>query len=217
MLATPKQLRRKLKVLFPKSSILQRRAFAGIWTANRESFNISTAFQENALIAQFREEVGPVLKPRKENLNYSCSALTRLFGYFKRNRSQAIKFGRCKGHRANQKEIASRAYANRIGNGNIKSEDGWKFKGGGYIQLTGRSNYVSMRHEIELAVEPGLSLKKFAENINTQKYGILAGMAFYKKNKMYECKNIDSMTRIVNKHTKSYQARRKHYIKIAYA
>jgi putative chitinase len=69
-----------------------------------------------------------------ENLNYSAKGLLSTFPkYF--NAEQAARYAR------NPKAIASRAYANRMGNGPETSADGWTFRGRGLIQLTGKDNY----------------------------------------------------------------------------
>lgn len=69
-----------------------------------------------------------------ENLNYSASGLRGIFGkYFPNNLSEEYARQPIK--------IASRVYANRMGNGDEASQDGWKFRGRGAIQLTGKSNY----------------------------------------------------------------------------
>lgn len=70
----------------------------------------------------------------EENLNYSASGLLKTFGkYF--TSAQAKQY-------ANQPiKIANRAYANRMGNGSESSGDGWKYRGRGLKQLTGKSNY----------------------------------------------------------------------------
>lgn len=71
-----------------------------------------------------------------ENLNYGVSGLLRTFGkYF--NDAQARDYAR------DPERIANRAYANRMGNGNEASGDGWKYRGRGMIQLTGYDNYLA--------------------------------------------------------------------------
>jgi len=71
-----------------------------------------------------------------ENLNYSESGLLKTFGkYF--NAATAKKYAR------NPEMIANRVYANRMGNGDEKSGDGWKYRGRGAIQLTGKNNYTA--------------------------------------------------------------------------
>jgi putative chitinase len=70
----------------------------------------------------------------EENLNYSEDGLRRIFGKYFRSVSPAL-------YARNPKKIASRVYANRMGNGDEGSEDGWRFRGRGILQVTGRFNY----------------------------------------------------------------------------
>lgn len=70
----------------------------------------------------------------QENLNYSATGLLKVFPkYFKDGLE--VKYAR------NPRAIAARVYANRMGNADEKSEEGWKYRGRGYIQLTGKDNY----------------------------------------------------------------------------
>lgn len=70
-----------------------------------------------------------------ENLNYSAKALRAVFGkYFKTN-EKAKQYAR------KPEKIANLVYANRMGNGSESSGDGWKYRGRGLIQLTGKNNY----------------------------------------------------------------------------
>jgi putative chitinase len=69
-----------------------------------------------------------------ENLNYSAEGLRKIFGkYF--TAEQAAQYAR------KPEAIASRVYANRMGNGTEDTKDGWKYRGRGAIQLTGKFNY----------------------------------------------------------------------------
>jgi predicted chitinase len=70
-----------------------------------------------------------------ENLNYSADALRRVFAKYFPTKAEAEAYAR------NPERIANRVYANRMGNRNEASGDGWRFRGRGLIQLTGRSNY----------------------------------------------------------------------------
>lgn len=71
-----------------------------------------------------------------ENLNYSASGLRRTFSKYFPTDSLANVYAR------QPIRIASRVYANRMGNGNEASQDGWKYRGRGAIQLTGKDNYT---------------------------------------------------------------------------
>lgn len=74
-------------------------------------------------------------KASRENLNYSSYALIKLFSRYRKNPSKAIA------HHRQPEKIANYLYCNRMGNGNEQSGDGWKFRGNGAIQITGRNNH----------------------------------------------------------------------------
>ena len=84
--------------------------------------------------AQTAHESGG-FKAFSENLNYGTKGLRSIFGkYFQ---TEAI----ARAYERQPKKIANRAYANRMGNGNEASGDGWKFRGRGALQLTGKFSY----------------------------------------------------------------------------
>lgn len=84
--------------------------------------------------AQILHESG-CLRYDMENLNYSSEALLRVFGKYFRTKEEADAYAR------QPERIANRVYANRMGNGSEASGDGWRYRGRGLIQLTGRNNY----------------------------------------------------------------------------
>ena len=82
----------------------------------------------------------------KENLNYSASGLVKTFPkYFTQETAEAYQH--------QPEKIASRIYANRMGNGDEASGDGYRFCGRGLIQLTGRSNYTKFSGDLGISVE----------------------------------------------------------------
>ena len=92
------------------------------------------------------EQVAELLPRITENLNYRAEALNKIFPkYFKRAGRDADKY-----HRQPEK-IANVIYANRMDNGDIDSGDGWHFRGGGILQLTGRYNYTQFGKAEELS------------------------------------------------------------------
>jgi putative chitinase len=98
-------------------------------------FNITNNLRLAHFLAQCSHESGG-FKAVSENLNYSADGLKKIFGkYFPGNLNESY---------ARQPEkIASRVYASRMGNGDETTKEGFKFRGRGYIQLTGKSNYTN--------------------------------------------------------------------------
>lgn len=98
-------------------------------------FNITNNLRLAHFLAQCGHESGG-FKAVSENLNYSSDGLKKIFGkYFPGNLSESY---------AKQPEkIASRVYGGRMGNGDESTKEGYKFRGRGFIQLTGKSNYTN--------------------------------------------------------------------------
>ena len=98
-----------------------------------EKFNLITNLRLAHFLAQCSHESGN-FKIFTENLNYSKDGLMRIFGgYFTGNLAESY---------AHQPEkIASRVYGSRMGNGDEASKEGWKFRGRGFLQVTGKQNY----------------------------------------------------------------------------
>lgn len=105
------------------------------------SYNLATSFHET----------GGTMQPIKENLNYSADGLRTTFEkYF--TRAEAAEYAR------QPERIANRAYANRNGNGNEASGDGWRFRGEGDVQNTGRANAAKATKELNKAFNLGIDL-----------------------------------------------------------
>ena len=100
-----------------------------------KKFNITNPLRLAHFLAQCGHESGG-FKSVSENLNYSADGLKKIFGkYFPGNLNESY---------AKQPEkIASRVYGSRMGNGDESTGEGFKFRGRGYIQLTGKQNYTN--------------------------------------------------------------------------
>lgn len=97
-----------------------------------DAYGIKSKLEIASFLAQVAHESGH-FKFRKENLNYSKQSLLKTFKkYF--NDKEAEIYAR------KPMAIANRVYANRMGNGDESTGDGWKYSGVGYLQLTGRDN-----------------------------------------------------------------------------
>jgi putative chitinase len=138
----------KLKGHIPDSVIAQIPATAA-------KFGITTNLRLAHFLSQCGHESGG-FKAVSENLNYSADGLVKIFGkYF--NATTAAGYAR------NPEKIASKVYASRMGNGNGASKEGFKFRGRGYIQLTGKENYTKFGKFIgeDIASNPDLVATKY--------------------------------------------------------
>jgi putative chitinase len=166
-------------------------------------FNITNNLRLAHFLAQCGHESGG-FKAVSENLNYSAKGLQGTFGkYFPGNLADMY---------ARQPEkIASRVYASRMGNGDEKSRDGWKFRGRGYIQLTGKSNYTAFTKFIgeDCIANPDLVATK---------YPLASAAFFFNNNKLWSIcdkgatdADVTAVTKRVNGGTNGLADRLKHF------
>ena len=121
--------------------------------------------------AQTAHETGG-FKAFSENLNYSADGLQKIFGkYFPGNLEESYS--------RNPEKIANRVYASRMGNGAETSGDGWKYRGRGALQLTGKDNYKAFSDYLkkpEIMTNPDLVATV---------YSFESAMFFFDKNKLW--------------------------------
>lgn len=119
-------------------------------------FDISNPFRLSHFLAQCAHESGN-FKHVRENLNYSAEGLVKVFPkYF--SKETALWYAR------KPEAIANVVYGGRMGNGDKNSGDGWKYRGKGYIQLTGKSNYKAFADHIgdtNIMINPDLVATKY--------------------------------------------------------
>ena len=118
-------------------------------------FNITTPLRLAHFLAQCGHESAG-FKAVSENLNYSADGLVKIFGKY-------FNAGTAAGYARNPEKIASKVYASRMGNGDEASKEGYKFRGRGYIQLTGKSNYTGFTKFIgeDCVANPDLVATKY--------------------------------------------------------
>ena len=108
----------------------------GSFKAGAEFLKITSHTRAVHFFAQTGHETGN-FRLFTENLNYSATALRSVFGKYFKTDEEAEKYAR------KPEEIANIVYANRMGNGDTASGDGWKYRGRGALQLTGKNNYTA--------------------------------------------------------------------------
>jgi putative chitinase len=137
-----------------------------------EMFSINTPLRLAHFLSQVAHESGN-FKFLKENLNYGAAGLRATFSKYFKDEATAKQYER------KPEKIASRVYANRMGNGDEASGDGWKFRGRGYIQLTGKVNYKAFSDFIkqDCVANPDLV---------SDKYPLTSAAWFFDKNKLWD-------------------------------
>lgn len=143
----------------------------------------------------------------EENLNYSWQALRRVFGRYFATDEHAKQF-----HRQPEK-IANYVYMDkhrtkRGALGNTEQGDGWKFRGRGIIQITGRNNYAAFGRTV------GMSAEEAAEYITTKQGALESACWFWKTNNINSIADrgdVDAMTRAVNGGTNGIDDRRRRW------
>jgi len=159
--------------------------------------NLTNNFRLAHFLSQVAHESGN-FRVLYENLNYSAAGLLKVFPkYF--NATTAAQFAR------KHQLIANRVYANRIGNGNEASGDGWNYRGRGYLQVTGRANYKAFSQYI------GEDCEKNPDLIAT-KYSLDSALWFFDRNKLWTLcdkgeENVPIVSRRVNGGTNGIQDR----------
>ena len=199
-----------IKRLFPDTRNID--AVVSVIDQYKDKFGLNTDFRLGHFLAQVREEVGSEFKVLRENLNYRSDALRKTFGN-RFTEAQAREYGRGV-NSANQEMIANIAYANRLGNGDADSGDGWKYRGAGCLQITGKSNFEEVQKRCVRYAGKEM-------DPDTLEGFVVFGMAYWMQHDLYRLADkgksdsvVDSITTKINYHTHSYASRVAHFKKI---
>jgi putative chitinase len=168
-----------------------------------QKFNITNPLRLAHFLAQCGHESAG-FKAIQENLNYSADGLKKIFPkYFPGNLAE--------GYARNPEKIASKVYGSRMGNGDETTKEGFKFRGRGYIQLTGKDNYTRFGKFIgeDTVANPDLVATK---------YPLASAAFFFDSNKLWEIcdrgsddATVTAVTKRVNGGTIGLPDRIKHF------
>lgn len=170
-------------------------------------YNINTSLRIASFMAQCAHESND-FRNLEENLNYSVDNLLKIFPrYFGKGKADPAAYAR------NPEKLANYVYmdANRSKQGalgNTRPGDGWKFRGGGIKQLTGRNNYSVFGKDI------GMTADEAADYVRTKKGAFESACWFWKKNKLEKFADADDivgMTKKINGGTIGLEDRRSRY------
>lgn len=164
-------------------------------------YEINTVPRVAAFLAQTAHESGGYTALH-ENLNYRAETLCKVWPRYFPNMDVANQYAH------NQEAIANRAYANRMGNGDESSGDGFRYCGRGLIQLTGKSNYQAFAESIDTPVE------EVPEFLQTFEGAIQSACWFWESNNLNDLADkgdILNMTKRINGGTLGLEERTSHY------
>ena len=167
-------------------------------------YDINTPERVAAFIAQCAHESGN-FRFLKENLNYKAASLRKVFPKYFPDDAIAAQYAN---HPNKQEAIASRIYANRMGNSDEASGDGFKYLGRGLIQLTGKNNYTLFAAAIDTPLE------EIPEYLQTFEGAVQSACWFWEQNNLNQWadkKDILTLTKRINGGTIGLEDRIKHF------
>lgn len=150
-----------------------------------EKYGVNTSLRKAHFMAQIEHESG--LKPIDESFNYKPERLRVVFKKYFPTIALANTYA------GNRFKIANRVYANRMGNGNEASGDGYKYHGRGFIQLTGKDNYKAF------AKATGIDVVTHPDLLLDEQYAIIAALHFWKSNGLNALSDKDDLDAVSDK------------------
>lgn len=188
------------QIAFPTASDEIFKKYKDVLDIAIDKYDINGDHNLSAFLAHIGHESGD-LKRIVENLNYSAERLLVVFPKYFKTQEEATNYAR------QPSRIASKVYANRMGNGKEESGDGWLYRGRGLIQLTGKSNYQRFGKHI------GMDLDEVIPFLETPKGACISAGYFWSTNNCND-KTMDQSTRIINGGTHGLQDRKTRYERI---
>ena len=158
-----------------------------------EKYDINTQLRLAHFLAQCAHESGNFTAVQ-ENLNYSAKRLQEVFGKYFTTHAKALLYER------KPYKIASLVYANRMGNCDEDSIEGYKYRGRGYIQLTGKNNYLLFNNPLN---EAGMDVDIIGNpDLVATTYPLASAGWFFDKNKLNDIADLGGTREIITRITK---------------
>jgi len=143
-----------------------------------DSYEINTPLRLAYFFAQIEHESN--LKPVSENLNYSIKGLLTTFPKYFTPTTAPL-------YAKKPYQIGSKVYANRMGNGNYESGDGYNYRGRGFIQITGKDNYK------QLSKDTGIDFVNNADLLLVEPNAMLSALWYWKRNNLNRYSDADDI------------------------
>ena len=190
-------------------------------------YGLDTAQRRAHFFAQVRQEGGAALEAQVESLNYSPEGLKGSFKYYRQHPDEAVTNGYDKDPKtrkikrgADQETIGNKAYADRNGNGGVASGDGWKFRGRGLIQVTGRANYAATTARYrKLYSGKDVDFELTPELMADFPHAVRSAVCFWIEHGLDKLADkgatgddVDRITAVINLNTDSYADRRANFV-----
>lgn len=163
-------------------------SLAPVMNATFEKWNISTPLQQAAFIGQCGHESAQFTK-LEEGLSYSAERLMKVWPKRFPTLASAQPYAR------NPRALANKVYGGRMGNRDEASDDGWRFRGSGWLQLTGHDNFyhASKGCGVDFVMNP--------DQVRTPQYAAMTAGWFWSThncNQLAEARNWIKLTKVIN-------------------
>lgn len=169
-----------LQKIAPQTKVEKLEGFVEGLAEACEKFEINTPSRIACFLAQVGHESGG-FNAVKENLNYGAKGLMGTFHKYFPDEATALAYER------QPEKIANRVYANRMGNGDEESGDGFKYRGRGLIQLTGHDNYAAFASDL------GLTMDEAIDYLETYEGASMSAAWFWWKNNLNQFADKEDM------------------------
>ena len=215
----------QLLKIFPSASKEYMKQVADELNTDLPKYGLDSRLRCAHFFAQTLQEGGPALTATVESLNYSEDTLKKLFGYYQGHPTEAKDDAyerdaksRKITHHAAEEKIANKAYASKNGNGDSASGDGWKFRGRGLIQVTGRANYLAVTAQYGKLYGGAVDFVADPDKMVDFPYDVRSAVCYWIMNGLQHLAdrgktdaNVDSITQVINRKTTTYADRRTNF------